>query len=238
MAAILKVDDLTKAFGGLYALNSLSFEVQAGDILGVIGPNGSGKTTLIDVICGVYKPTRGRIIFNGEQIENLPSHRVIRHGLARSFQLTQSFASFNLVDFVTFSALCRVGLKQARKDADKVLEKLKLEGKGEESVINLTPADQKLAELGRVINSGAKMLCLDEIMAGLVEADTELVYSVVRELNSKGTTVLLIEHRLEVIRELCHQTMVLNFGQKIAEGKPLEVMANREVIRAYVGEED
>jgi len=238
MNAIMIVENLTKAFGGLLALNRLSFEIKAGEILGVIGPNGAGKSTLIDVMCGVYKPTDGKITFNGDRIENLPPHEVIKRGLTRSFQLTQSFESFNLSDFIAFSALHRASLRQARQEAAEVMERLSLSGKARQSVVDLTPADQKLAELARVVNSGAKMLCLDEVMAGLVDKDTELVYSVVRDLNSQGTTFLLVEHRLEVIRELCHRALVLNFGQKIADGKPIEVMTDKDVVRAYVGEED
>ena len=232
---MLKVEDLTKAFGGLIAVDSASFEVEAGEIIGLIGPNGAGKTTIFEVISGFYPPTKGSIFFDGKRLDGLKPHQVLERGVARTFQLAEALPSFTVFDFILVPALLNLPLLKARQRTKEIMDLLGIEAKAEQLTSSLVPADQKMVEIGRVLGSQPEMVLLDEVMAGLSGFEATPIISLIKRLNKEGMTFLIVEHRLELIRELCQRVLVLDFGRIIAEGSPEEVMSNRKVIEAYIG---
>ena len=234
---MLVVDHLTKAFGGLIAVNDVSFEVQKGQIVGLIGPNGSGKTVTFEVISGFYRPTQGKIVFNGEAISGLLPHQVLARGLARSFQIVQTFPSFTVYDTVLLAALHILPMPEARKRAQEVLEMTGLAPRAHRLVPALTLPDHKALEVAKVIASRPKMALLDEVMAGLTEPEARQVMAVIKKLRDEGITFLVVEHRMEIVMDLCDRIIALTFGKKIAEGTPREVATNKAVVEAYLGEE-
>ncbi|MDY7019482.1 MAG: ABC transporter ATP-binding protein [Chloroflexota bacterium] len=227
--------DLTKAFGGLIAVNSASFEVEAGEIVGLIGPNGAGKSTIFEVISGFYAPTKGSIFFDDKRLDGLKPHQVLERGVARTFQLVETLPSFTIFDFILVPALLNLPLSKARQRTKEIIDLLGIEAKAEQLTSSLVPAEQKMVELGRVLSSQPQMVLLDEVMAGLSGFEATPIISLIKRLNKEGVTFLIVEHRLELIRELCHRVLVLDFGEIIAEGSPEEVMSNRKVIEAYIG---
>ena len=234
---MLVVDHLTKAFGGLIAVNDVSFEVQKGEIVGLIGPNGSGKTVTFEVISGFYRPTQGKIVFNGEAISGLLPHQVLARGLARSFQIVQTFPSFTVYDTVLLAALHILPMPEARKRAEEVLKMTGLAPRSHRLVPGLTLPDHKALEVAKVIASRPKMALLDEVMAGLTEPEARQVMAVIKKLRDEGITFLVVEHRMEIVMDLCDRIVALTFGKKIAEGTPREVATNKAVVEAYLGEE-
>lgn len=232
---MLNVKDLTKAFGGLIAVNSASFEVEAGEIVGLIGPNGAGKSTIFEVISGFYAPTKGSIFFDDKRLDGLKPHQVLERGVARTFQLVETLPSFTIFDFILVPALLNLPLSKARQRTKEIIDLLGIEAKAEQLTSSLVPAEQKMVELGRVLSSQPQMVLLDEVMAGLSGFEATPIISLIKRLNKEGVTFLIVEHRLELIRELCHRVLVLDFGEIIAEGSPEEVMSNRKVIEAYIG---
>ncbi len=232
---VLAIDQITKVFWGLVALDGVSFRVEKGEIMGLIGPNGSGKSTLFEVCSGFYRPTRGQVLFKGERIDRLPPHEVLKRGLGRSFQGTEVFPSFTAYDTILLAALHRWPMAQARKRVQEVLNLIGLMSRAEQLVSSMTLPDKKAVELGRVIATGPEMLLLDEVMAGLTEPEAQAVIAVIRKLQEEGLTFLLVEHRMEIVMDLCDRIVVLNFGKKIAEGKPHEMVRNKDVIEAYLG---
>lgn len=235
---MLSVEQLTKSFGGLTALENLSFRVERGQIVGLIGPNGSGKSTTFEVISGFQRPTRGRILFEGERIDGLPAHRVLERGIARSFQLVQLFPSFTVEETVLLAALHSLPLKEARKKTEETIELVGLTPIAQELVSNLSLPDHKRLEFGKVLATRPTLILLDELMAGLTEGvANELGRLIVRLRAEEGMTFVMVEHRMEIIMELCDRLIALNFGEKLAEGLPREVAADRQVVEAYLGEE-
>ena len=232
---MLKVEDLTKAFGGLIAVNAASFEVEAGEIVGLIGPNGAGKSTIFEVISGFYNPTKGSIFFDDKRLDGLKPHQVLERGVARTFQLVEAFPSFTVFDFLLVQALLNLPLSKARQRTKEIMDLLGIEAKAEQLTSSLVPAEQKMVEIGRVLSSQPQMVLLDEVMAGLSGFEATPIISLIKRLNKEGVTFLIVEHRLELIRELCQRVLVLDFGRIIAEGSPEEVMSNRKVIEAYIG---
>jgi branched-chain amino acid transport system ATP-binding protein len=237
--AILKTEDLTRYFGGLIALKNVSIEIRENEIVGIIGPNGAGKTTLTNVIAGVYLPTNGRIIFNDQDITELPAHRRCRLGIGRTFQLARPLGDMNLLENVMVGALFGQGLgqREARERAREICEFLGIE-EVERDVTRLTALEIKKMEMSHALATQPKMLFLDEVMAGLNADETMEMIELVRKINARGITVVIIEHVMQVIRELTHRVVVLDWGEVIAEGPYEEVSANSQVISAYLGEEE
>ena len=237
--AILKTEDLTRYFGGLAALSNVSIEIRENEIVGIIGPNGAGKTTLTNVIAGIYIPTNGRIIFKGQDITELPAHRRCRLGIGRTFQLARPLGDMNLLENVMVGALFGQGLgqRQARERAREICEFLGIE-EVERDVTRLTALEIKKMEISHALATQPKMLFLDEVMAGLNADETMEMIELVRKINTRGITIVVIEHVMRVIKELTQRVVVLDWGQVIAEGPYEEVSTNSQVISAYLGEEE
>lgn len=234
--ALLEVGKVTRRFGGLVAVNNVSFAVPEGEILGIIGPNGAGKTTLFSVISGFIPPSDGEIRFAGESIVGVSPDRLVRRGLVRSFQVVQTFADMTTLDVVTTAALTRRPIREAIDYAAHVLQRVGMAGKELLTPATLSLQDKKLLELAKCLATDPRCILLDEVMAGLTIAETEAPMAIIRELNSQGVTIVMVEHVMPVIMRLATRIVVINFGEKIAEATPEEIIKDQRVIDAYFGE--
>ncbi len=235
--ALLEVDKVTKRFGGLVAVNDVSFSVTAGEILGIIGPNGAGKTTLFSVISGFAPPSQGDVRFDGHGIVGVSPDRLVRRGLIRSFQIVQTFADMTTLDVVTTAALTRRPIREAIDYAAHVLGRVGMAGKEHLTPATLSLQDKKLLELAKCLATDPRCILLDEVMAGLTMAETDAPMAVVRELNAQGVTIVMVEHVMPVIMRLATRIVVINFGEKIAEATPEDIVKDQRVIDAYFGDE-
>jgi branched-chain amino acid transport system ATP-binding protein len=229
--ALLEIQGVTKRFGGLVALNSIGFSVAEGEIVGIIGPNGAGKTTLFGVISGFVPPNAGDIRFDGKRIVGISPDRLVRRGLVRSFQIVQTFADMTTLDVVTTAALTRRPMREAVEYAAHVLERVGLAGKESETPVTLSLQDKKLLELAKCVATDPRCILLDEVMAGLT------MLAIIRELNKQGVTIVMVEHVMPVIMRLATRIVVINFGEKIAEATPEDIVRDQRVIDAYFGEQ-
>lgn len=234
---LLDVQNVTKTFGGTVALFDVSLQIYKGELVGIIGPNGSGKTTLFNVISGVFPCDKGRIYFKGKQINGLQPHRTCKLGLARTFQIMQPFGNLSVFDTLLVAALNRRGLSEAKKSVHGVLETVGLAGKAGAASSELTAPDLKALELAKALATGADTILLDEVMAGLTHTEARKMMSVITRLRDAGITFVVVEHVMAVIMELTERIIVLDFGQKIAEGKPTEIAYNKKVMECYLGSE-
>lgn len=233
--ALLDVQNVTKTFGGTLALSGVSLEVYKGELVGIIGPNGSGKTTLFNVISGVFPCDQGKLYFKGKEINGLQPHQTCKLGLARTFQITQSFGNLSVFETVLVAALNRLSLSEAKKRACRVLETVGLAGKAGIISAELTAPDLKALELAKALATGADTILLDEVMAGLIPTEARKMVTVIKELRNTGMTFVVVEHIMPVMMELAERVIVLDFGQKIAEGKPGEIANSQKVIECYLG---
>ena len=242
MGALLEVNALRKAFGGLVAVNGMSLAVSGGEILGLIGPNGSGKTTLLNLIAGTIRPDAGTIRMDGEDVTRLPNHLRVRKRINRTFQLVRAPANLPAIGTVMagvlFGAGKRVRFKDASYEAAGLLGELNLLTKADRRFDQLTYIEQKRAELARALATQPRVILLDEWLSGLSPAELEGGMSVVWSLAAQGLAVILVEHVMTAVRALCHHVIVMNAGAKIAEGRPDAVLCDAEVIRAYLGDDD
>jgi branched-chain amino acid transport system ATP-binding protein len=240
-AAALSVNSARKAFGGLVAVNDLSFEVRTGELLGLIGPNGSGKTTVLNLISGALRPTAGEIRLDGQVITGLPAHAIAQAGVARTFQLVRVLASLDAEENVMAGAVfghMRVWGEEARRLARSLLDRVGLHGRAHMPVAAMTYIDQKRVELARALASNPRVLLLDEWLAGLNQSELKLGIGLVDELRKEGRTIIMVEHVMDAIRSLCDRCVVMNSGRKIAEGDVGDVLSDAEVVRAYLGDGD
>ncbi|WP_296581770.1 ABC transporter ATP-binding protein [Xanthobacter sp.] len=234
--AILSVEAVTKRFGGLTAVNGVSFAVKPGEILGIIGPNGAGKTTLFSLISGFLRPTSGDVRYDGKSIVGKAPHELVKSGLVRSFQIVQTFADMNVLDVVTTAALSRRPMAEAVDAAAEVIRHVGLGGKEYLTPAGLSLQDKKLIEVAKCVATEPRLILLDEVMAGLTLAETEAPLEVIRDLNRRGVTIVMVEHVMPVIMRTATRLVVVNFGEKIAEGTPATVVEDQRVIDAYFGE--
>lgn len=235
---ILKLEGLTKEFGGLRAIDNLSLEIKAGEIMGLIGPNGAGKSTAFNCIAGVYTPTSGQIFFSGENINGKRPWDLCKKGLARTFQIVKPFASKTVLYNVTVGSFATCDRRaEAEVKALKVLKFLNLDDKKDLLAGNLTIADRKRLEVARALATEPKLLLLDEVMAGLRPSEVDEVVEMIRNIRASGVTILLIEHIMRAIMALSDRVVVIQFGKKIAEGTPDQVANDANVIKAYLGDD-
>ncbi|MBZ0138860.1 MAG: ABC transporter ATP-binding protein [Pseudorhodoplanes sp.] len=239
MSALLSVQDVTKRFRGLLAVDNVSLDVAEGEIFAVIGPNGAGKTTLFNVIAGVYRPDQGQVAFAGHRLDGKTPDQVCRAGVGRTFQIVRPFPALSVEDNVVVGALLRHrGLRDAREWAHKILRRLDLFDKRHQPASELTLPDRKRLEVARAIATEPKLLLLDEVMAGLRPTETDRMVAALRRLNQEhGVTILLIEHVMRAVMALASRVMVLHHGAAIAQGRPDEVVRDPAVVQSYLGAE-
>jgi len=235
---ILSVERLSMKFGGLIAVNDVSLHVEKGEIVGLIGANGAGKTTLFNLIAGVYKPTAGKIFFEGHAVQGLPCQRMCHLGIGRTYQIVKPFSNLSVLDNVMVGALERHNrVARARAKAEEIIELVGLSHRRDVSGEHLNLPELKRMELARALATEPKLLLLDEVMAGLNPVENARVIDIVRKLNDRvGITVIVIEHVMKAIMTLSHRIFVLNQGRLIAQGAPEVVTNDPEVIKSYLGE--
>ncbi|MBW2168530.1 MAG: ABC transporter ATP-binding protein [Deltaproteobacteria bacterium] len=236
--AFLEVHNLTKTFGGLKANDDISFTMEKGELVGLIGPNGAGKTTLFNCISGLHPVTSGRIIFDGKDITSLKSYEVARLGLARTFQVYVASGDLTVEENVMVGCFMRTrSPSQARARAYEILKDLNLHDLSDSMVSELTVAAQKRVTMATALGSDPKLLLLDEVAAGLNPNEIEEIMGTIRHVHEGlGATVMLIEHVMELVMKVSHRVIVLDSGEKIAEGDPENIANNPQVIKAYLGE--
>ena len=251
VATVLSVANATKRFGGLVAVNNLSFEVQQNEVMGIIGPNGSGKTTMMNLISGALQLSEGSISLDGRFISTLKANQINQRGIARTFQLVRVLPGLSVLENCMAGMVFghrRLWGDQARYEAGKLLERVGLSGKEAIQVESLTYIDQKRLELARALASSPKLLMLDEWLAGLnptelgegidlIRSLREEGINLIRSLREEGITIILVEHVMDAIRSLCDRCIVMAAGTKIAEGSPDAVLADPEVVKVYIGED-
>lgn len=235
---LLELKGVSKKFDGLKAVSQVSFGLADGEILGIIGPNGAGKTTLFNTITGFLKVDSGEIWFNGENIVGLKPHQICKKGMVRTFQLVKPFLELTVLENVTIAALNRSKtIKEAREKAMGTIELVGLQEKRYTLASGLTIGYRKRLELARTLATEPKLILLDEVMAGLTLTEVDQLIRLLQEINHGGVTLILIEHVMKGVMTISKRVIVLNYGEKIAEGTPEEVVKNRQVIEAYLGEE-
>lgn len=248
---MLQVQGLTKSFGGLTAVSDVTFDVSSGEIVGLIGPNGAGKTTCFNVISGFFKPTKGRIIFKGEDITALTDYQRASNGVVRTFQHTSLFPklnvltnivigahtkrSSNLLDAIFNTKKFRLDEKQLWGKAEEILEIMKMTEIKEELAGSLAYGDQRRLEIAIALASDPELLLLDEPAAGMNPTESVELMQLIKSLQANGITILIVDHDMKVVMEMCDRIVVINYGKKIAEGIPKQIAENQEVISVYLG---
>jgi len=234
---VLTLEGVTKRFGGLTAVRAVSLDVREHELVGIIGPNGAGKTTLFNVVAGYYRP-EGRVFFAGSDVTGRAPHDICRLGLTRTFQIVKPFGNLSVVDNVMIGALTRTpGVRAARSDAERVVDACGLAPYATARARALPIALRKRLEVARALATRPRVLLLDEVMAGLNPTELGGMVDLIRRLHAEGLTVVVIEHIMAAMMRLAQRIVVLHHGEKIAEGTPAQIVADRRVVDAYLGEE-
>jgi len=238
---LLEVKNLSKSFGGLRALSQVNIAIPKGAIVGLIGPNGSGKTTLFNLISGLFKPDSGKVIFNGHDITGLPPFKICRAGIARTFQLTKPFLHLSILENVmvgrAYGSEPVQSIEQIKAECETILEFVGLKTNYELKPVALIPVYKKRLEIARALATKPKLLLLDEMMVGLNPKEIEDAMELIGEIRNSGVTVVVVEHLMKAVLGISDRIIVLNAGEKIAEGAPEEIIENQQVIDAYLGDE-
>jgi len=237
---LLEVENVSKAFGGVVAINRVSFNLNQGEVLGLIGPNGAGKSTLFNLITGIFKPDTGRIRFNERDITGIAPYRICQSGIARTFQLVKPFNRLNSLENVmvgrAYGSQSARNLKQSRIESEQILVLTGLGNKQRQVAGMLSLVDRKRLEIARALATQPQLLLLDEMMAGLNPAELDDAIQLIKTIRDSGISLIVVEHVMKVIMGISDRVMVLKVGEKIADGTPHEVASNRQVIEAYLGE--
>ncbi len=235
--SLLKISKLRKEFGGLTAVADFDLSIAPGEIVGLIGPNGAGKTTIFNLISGYLRATEGEILFKDESIIGLKTNQICKKGIGRTFQIVKPFLGLTVLKNVMIGAFNKTDRPDVSEERSiQVLEFLGLSGKKDASVGSLTIADRKRLELARSLATQPELLLLDEVAAGLNPKETEDIIALIRKISREGITLLMIEHVMKTITSLTNKIVVVNYGMKIAEGDPFEVLRDPNVVKAYLGE--
>jgi branched-chain amino acid transport system ATP-binding protein len=235
--AILEINHVSKFFGGLAANSDVSFTMEPNMIMGLIGPNGAGKTTLFNCITGYYPPSKGEVVFKGQRLNGLQPDAVCRRGMVRTWQKVRPLAKMTVVDNVMVGALARTAsLKHARETAMEQLKIVRMEHRATMLAGGLPIGERKKLEIARVLATKPEMVLLDEVMGGLNPAESEEIILLILDLKKRGLTQMVIEHDMKAIMRISDRIVVLNSGEKLAEGGPTEIADNPDVIAAYLGE--
>jgi branched-chain amino acid transport system ATP-binding protein len=236
--SLLAVAAVTKRFGGVTAVDAVDLTVERGEIVGLIGPNGAGKTTLFNLMAGAIRPDKGDLVFDGQSILGRSAATICRFGLVRTFQIPQPFGSMNVLETIQTAAFLHDrSIPASERAARAIARRVGLAGREDIPSLSLTNAEKKRLEVGRALGTNPKLILLDEVMAGLNAPEVAGMLEVVRRLRDDGVTVVLVEHNMDAVMKVSDRLVVLDSGRKIADGKPREVVEDREVIRAYLGDE-
>jgi branched-chain amino acid transport system ATP-binding protein len=237
VSELLQIDGISVRFGGVAANSDVSLTLRSGEILGLIGPNGAGKSTLFNLIAGAVKPTSGRIRFAGEDITALPPQERCVRGIARTFQVVKSFETMSVLENVMVGGLNRTGsAREARAAAMQVLDDMGLSARAYDNARTLTPPEKRRLEVARALATKPQLLLLDEVLTGLTPAEAQKGVELVRRIRAAGVSVIMVEHVMEVVMPLVDRAVVLNLGRVLAEGDPRDLVKNKEVIAAYLGD--
>ncbi|MBN2015062.1 MAG: ABC transporter ATP-binding protein [Candidatus Altiarchaeota archaeon] len=238
---MLSVQNVSKHFDGITAIKDVSFKIEKGEIVGLVGPNGAGKSTLLNVISGVYLPDQGKIIFDGMDITDHSPDKVCKLGIAKTFQLVQSFPELTALQNVTVGALFgnsgKIGMKEAKEKAEKKLEYVGYPmEKKDHQVKNLNVVELKRIQLARALATDPKLILLDEVTTGLNPKESNDAVSLIQKIRGEGITILMVEHVMRIIMNVSDKIVVLHHGEKMAEGTPKEIAKDDKVINSYLGE--